>query len=219
MNRLLPAAVMGAAAIAAGALFLNRAPGLTDLVPAASAQEAAPSGLSTAEMAIGEESAPLTIYEYASYTCPHCADFHENVFPQMKADYIDTGKVRFVYREVYFDRPALWASLVARCGGEAKFFGITDMIFEQQGDWAREQTGEGIADKLRRIGLMAGIDSDQLNACLTDADTAQALVARFEEQAAEDNITGTPTFVIDGETVPNQSYENLKSIIDAALEG
>ena len=219
MNRLLPAAVMGAAAIAAGALFLNRAPGLTDLVPAASAQEAAPSGLSTAEMAIGEESAPLTIYEYASYTCPHCADFHENVFPQMKADYIDTGKVRFVYREVYFDRPALWASLVARCGGEAKFFGITDMIFEQQGDWAREQTGEGIADKLRKIGLMAGIDNDQLNACLTDADTAQALVARFEEQAAEDNITGTPSFVIDGETVPNQSYENLKSIIDAALEG
>ena len=219
MNRLLPAAVLGAAAIAAGALFMNRAPGLTDLVPAASAQEATASTLSTAEMSMGEESAPLTIYEYASYTCPHCADFHENVFPQMKADYIDTGKVRFVYREVYFDRPALWASLVARCGGEAKFFGITDMIFEQQGDWAREQTGEGIADKLRKIGLMAGIDSDQLNACLTDADTAQALVARFEEQAAEDNITGTPTFVIDGETVPNQSYENLKSIIDAALEG
>ena len=76
------------------------------------------------EMTLGAEDAPITVVEYASYTCPHCKTFHENVFKDLKSNYIDTGKVRFIYREAYFDRYALWAALVARCGGEMKYFGL-----------------------------------------------------------------------------------------------
>ena len=83
-----------------------------------------------------DENAPVTVVEYASYTCPHCADYHEGPFRKLKSEYIDTGKVRFIYREVYFDRYGLWASMVARCE-PAKFFGITDLIYKSQKDWVR----------------------------------------------------------------------------------
>ena len=72
------------------------------------------------EMALGAEDAPVTVIEYASFTCPHCRNFHQNTFKQVKENYVDTGKVRFIYREVYFDRFGLWAGMVARCGGPEK---------------------------------------------------------------------------------------------------
>ena len=79
------------------------------------------------EMVLGEADAPVEIIEYASYTCPHCANFHQSTFKQLKKDYIDTGKVRFVFREVYFDKYGMWASLLARCSGPERFFGVTDL--------------------------------------------------------------------------------------------
>ncbi len=84
------------------------------------------------ELVLGNPDAKVIVTEYASYTCPHCATFHAAVFKHLKADYIDTGKVKFVYREVYFDRYGLWASIIARCGGEMKYFGISEMLFDQQ---------------------------------------------------------------------------------------
>ena len=87
-------------------------------------------GREVPDFGIGEADAPVTIVEYASFTCPHCAHFHDDVFKKLKADYIDTGKVQFVYREVYFDRYGLWAAMMARCGGEMRYFGITDMLFD-----------------------------------------------------------------------------------------
>jgi len=84
------------------------------------------------DMVMGAEDAPVEIIEYASFTCPHCARFHADVWPQLKADYVETGKVRFIYREVYFDRFGLWASMIARCGGEGRFFAFTDLIYKEQ---------------------------------------------------------------------------------------
>jgi len=82
-------------------------------------------------MVIGDADAPIEMIEYASFTCPHCARFHADVYPLLKADYIDSGKVKFIYREVYFDRFGLWASMIARCGGEARFFGLSNLIYEK----------------------------------------------------------------------------------------
>ena len=112
------AIAVGAIAIAIGAfLFTDRQSGQTPINPigAANAQEVDTSGI--VEMAIGNPDATVTVIEYASYTCPHCANFHNGPYKQLKADYIDTGKINFVYREVYFDRFGLWASAIGCADG------------------------------------------------------------------------------------------------------
>jgi protein-disulfide isomerase len=89
------------------------------------------------EMILGDVNAPIEIIEYASMTCPHCANFHSDVYPQLKENYIETGKVKFVFREVYFDKYGMWASMIARCAGPDRFFGVIDQMFEKQKTWSR----------------------------------------------------------------------------------
>ncbi len=202
-------------ALAAFVLTLIAAVTLT--APAVQAQDVDTSGI--AEMTMGNPDASVTVIEYASYTCPHCARFHESGFKDLKRDYIDTGKIHFVYREVYFDRFGLWASIVARCGegAENRFFGISEMLYEQQGDWARQEDPAAIVDRLRRIGKTAGLTDGQLDQCLTDADNAQALYARWQAFAEEDGIESTPSFIIDGRKYSNMPYDELSDLIDTAI--
>ncbi|MCB1364824.1 MAG: DsbA family protein [Rhodobacteraceae bacterium] len=189
------------------------------LIGAAHAQDAGEVDTSTiAEMALGDENAPVTVVEYASYTCPHCADYHEGPFRKLKSEYIDTGKVRFIYREVYFDRYGLWASMVARCE-PAKFFGITDLIYKSQKDWVRAGGPAEIVAELKKIGRLAGMDDATLDACLQDANKAQTLVAWYQEHAKADGIEGTPSFIVNGKKVENQPWADFKAIIDAELDG
>ncbi len=171
------------------------------------------------EMSIGNPDSAVTIVEYASFTCPHCAAYHAGDFKKLKAEYIDTGKINFVYREVFFDRFGLWAAIVARCGegAENRFFGITDMLYEQQREWSRLEDPAAIVDRLRRIGKTAGLTDAQLDGCFTDADTAQKLYARYLQQAEADGIRATPSFLINGELHSNMSYDEMKAIIDAEL--
>ncbi len=203
-----------------GYLYMNRtATGPGDaLVGPANAQEAADIDTSSiVEMVQGSEDAPVTIIEYASYTCPHCADFHQGPYQKIKDNYIDTGKVKFIYREVYFDRYGLWASMVARCGGPEKFFGISDLIYKGQSNWARAGDSSQIADELRKIGRLAGLEEETLNACLQDKDRAQTLVAWFQKNAEADGIQSTPSFIVNGKSVSNQSYDEFSAMIDAEL--
>ncbi|WP_338549990.1 DsbA family protein [Roseovarius phycicola] len=170
------------------------------------------------EMTLGAEDAPVTIVEYASFTCPHCASFHKSQFKELKSEFIDTGKVKFIYRDVYFDRFGLWAAMVARCGGAERFFGISDMIYEQQSEWIAGGTDPvAITNNLRRIGKVAGLSDEQLDACLSDADKAQALVAVYQQNAETDGVNSTPTLIINGEKHGNMSYAELKGIIDGQL--
>jgi protein-disulfide isomerase len=168
------------------------------------------------EMTMGPEDAKVTIIEYASFTCPHCASFHTGPLKELKADYIDTDKVHFIYRDVYFDRFGLWASMVARCGGEEKFFGISDMLYEQQREWTTGQPAE-IAENLRRIGKVAGIEPDALDACLNDEAKAKALVAWYQENAEAHEVNSTPTLIINEQKYSNMAYDELKGIIDEKL--
>lgn len=184
---------------------------------AAHAEEKAEIDISSViEMVQGAEDAPVEVIEYASYTCPHCANFHAGPYKKLKAEYIDTGKVKFVFREVYFDRYGLWASMIARCE-PAKFFGVTDLVFKGQAEWSRAGGPSEIVDGLRKIGRLAGIDNDQLESCLRDADTAQTLVAWYQQNMEQHPIEGTPTFVVNGEIVENQSYEDFRKVIEAEL--
>ena len=127
MNRIIVFGVVALALIAGVAHWLNYSPTTADIAlpyGAANAQESDDTEIDTStivEMTMGNKNAKVTFIEYASFTCPHCASFHKDQFKQLKADYIDTGKVHFVYRDVYFDQFGLWAALVARCGGPGAF--------------------------------------------------------------------------------------------------
>ncbi len=180
------------------------------------AQEAA---AELTDYALGSPDAPVKIVEYASYTCPHCADFHAAVFKDLKRDYIDTGKVHFTLREVYFDRYGLWAAMVARCGGEMRYFGIHDMLFDQQKEWAASQDPVQVVQSLKTIGIAAGLDGAAIDTCLNDQATAEALIARFQTNMAADGVEGTPTIFVNGSKHSNMSYAELKAIIDAELAG
>lgn len=170
------------------------------------------------DIELGDAAAPVHIIEYASYTCPHCANFHSAVFEDLKADYIDTGKVRFTYREVYFDKFGLWAAMVARCGGDLRYFGIQKMLYDEQRDWiAGGKDAMEIVSNLRKIGKRAGLTDENLDTCLNDGEMAQAMVAKFQTEMAEYDVEGTPTLIIDGVKHSNMAYADLKEIIDAKL--
>jgi protein-disulfide isomerase len=172
------------------------------------------------DMVMGKADAPVTVVEYASFTCPHCGNFHRTVFDEFRKNYIDTGKVRFVYREVYFDKFGLWAGMIARCGGEMKYFGIADLLYTTQKEWIGDAQEATIADNLRKTGLKAGIGKDQLDACLNDQVMAKAMVANFQKQSTEDGVEATPTFIINGEKHSGEmSYEEFAKLLDTALAG
>jgi protein-disulfide isomerase len=180
------------------------------------AQEAA---ADLTDYSLGSPDAPVKIVEYASFTCPHCATFHAAVFKDLKRDYIDTGKVHFTLREVYFDRYGLWAAMVARCGGEMRYFGIHDMLFDQQAEWAASQDPMVVVQNLKTIGIAAGLDGAAIDACLNDQATAEGLIARFQKNMEADGVQGTPTIFVNGEKHSNMTYADLKAIIDAELAG
>ncbi|MEM9438040.1 MAG: DsbA family protein [Pseudomonadota bacterium] len=221
MKRMIPV-LLAAVVVVGGAAYMLMPGSSTSNLPqlgAANAQTVESAAeVDIVEMTMGDESAPVTIVEYASYTCPHCRTFHAGPFKELKADYIDTGKVQFVYREVYFDRFGLWASMVARCGGEERFFGITDLIYEQQSEWTQGAPAD-IAANLRRIGLTAGLTNEELDACFSDGAKAQSLVSWYEANAAEDGVRSTPSFVINGTRYQNMSLAEFRRIIDGQLEG
>jgi hypothetical protein len=189
-------------------------PGSTQLgALAASAQETDPATDAALpevpEMVLGAEDAPVTLIEYASYTCPHCATFHSNVFKDLKRDYIDTGKVRFVYREVYFDRYGLWAAMVARCGGEARYFGISGTCCSTSSANGPGRTIRSRSWKAcKKIGRTAGMDDATLDACLEDGAMAQAMVARSRRPPPPTRSSRTPTLIIDGQPHSNMTYPN-----------
>ena len=219
MNRILALGVLLVALAAGGLYWVTRPSALPSLSMAAEAQEVTEEQLAMVpDMVMGEADAPVTVVEYASYTCPHCATFHEQVLPQLKADYVDTGKVRYVYREVYFDRYGLWAALIARCTASTeRYFAVADMLYEGQKDWIGDGQPQTVANNLRRLGLAAGLEQDQLEACLNDTEMAQAMVAAYQKNATADGITATPSLVIEGELYSNRPYDEIKAIIDEQL--
>lgn len=218
-RRSLIAAVAAAMTVAAPAFAQDAKP--ADTTPAPAQEQAAadqmPEGKVLADIVLGKAEAPLTIVEYASFTCPHCAAFHAENLPKLKAEYIDTGKVKFIQRDVYFDAVGLWAGILARCGGDDKYYAVSDMLFDEQKTWLDAKTGDEIAANLRKIGAKAGMTTEQMDACWADKQKVADLVATFQKNATADNVEGTPSFIIGGEKVANQPWDEMKKIIDAKL--
>ncbi len=169
------------------------------------------------DMEEGNPDAAVTIIEFASFTCPHCAHFNQTVYRQIKEAYIDTNLVRFIYREVYFDAYGLWAALVARCGGEMRYFGIVDILYAEQSEWAHSDDSNVVAENLRRIGRRAGMTDEQLNTCLTDRPMAMSLMQTYQNNVEEFAVRGTPSFVINGTMHTNMGFDEFRAIIDPLL--
>ncbi|MEO1637967.1 MAG: DsbA family protein [Pseudomonadota bacterium] len=189
--------------------------GASGMIPSMALAQDAPE---VTEMVLGDPNAPVEVVEYASFTCPHCASFHANQFKALKENYIDTGRIRFVYREVYFDRPGLWASMIARCAGTDEFFfAFTDLLYTQQQMWLATGDPAGIIADLRRLAKTAGMEDATLDACLSDAPKAEALFNWYQENAERDGIRSTPSFLIDGENYSNMAYDEFAGILDGLL--
>ena len=169
------------------------------------------------DMVQGAEDAPITVIEYASFTCPHCARFHSDVYKLLRKNYIDTGKVKFIFREVYFDKYGMWASMIARCSGPDRFFGMTDLILNSQSTWARAGDDLAIVEALRKIGRLSGMQDAALDSCLQDGEKLRALVVWYKENAQRDGIQSTPSFLIDGQPYKNMDYEEFAKILDEKL--
>jgi protein-disulfide isomerase len=190
------------------------------LISAALAQTAADVAkpVSLPDMALGPANAPVTITEYASMTCPHCAAFNAEVFPKIKSTYIDTGKIRYVFREFPLDIKAAAGSMLARCiakGDSGRYFAVVDMLFRQQSDWVMKNTTE----TLTRIGKQAGLSEKAVEDCLKDQALLDKIAADQKYAAEVLKVNSTPTFFINGEVIKGEaSFDEFDKKIKSLLK-
>jgi protein-disulfide isomerase len=163
---------------------------------------------------LGKPDAKVTLIEYASATCPHCARFHVETFPSLKKDYIDTGKVKFIFREFPFDDLALAAFMLARCAPEDKYFPLIDVFFEQQQGWTQGNP----RDELFKIAQLAGFTQASFDECLKNEAVAKGIHEIRDRAANEFGVDSTPTFFINGEVLNGaQPLDEFRKMIDTAL--
>ena len=174
--------------------------------------------VSLPDMALGPANATVTITEYASMTCPHCAAFTETVFPKIKSEFIDSGKIRFVFREFPLDIKAAAGSMLARCiakDDSGKYFAVVDLLFKQQNDWVTKNTTE----TLTRIGKQAGLSQQAVENCLKDQALLDKIAADQKFASEVLKVNSTPTFFINGEMVKGEtSFEEFDKKIKSLLK-
>lgn len=170
------------------------------------------------EMSLGEPGAPVTIVEYASMTCPHCANFHETTFPELKKRYIDTGKVRFIFREFPLDPLAAAAFMLARCAGKDdsnRYFALVDTLFAQQDRWAVQKP----IPPLQAIAKQAGFTEASFEECLANQELLNNIEEVRQRAIDEFKVKSTPTFFINGTKYDGaQTIENMGQAIDAQIK-
>ncbi len=167
------------------------------------------------DMAQGDEKAPVTIIEYASMTCPHCAQFHATTFPELKKRYIDTGKVRFIFREFPLDQLALAAFLLARCSGPDKYFPMIETLFQLQKEWVIQKP----LGPLLAIAKQAGMSEQAFNECLQDKKLIDG-IEEVRQQAMKLNVQSTPSFFVNGKPLRGAfTIEDFEKAIAPYIKG
>ncbi len=169
-----------------------------------------------AEMVMGRDDAPVTMIEYSSLACPHCAAFHRDVLPKIKETYIDTGKVRLIYRDFPLGGLALAAAMLARCGGREKYFGFIEVLYRSQAQWSRSDDPRR---ELARVARFGGISQKDFEACLVNEPLMTDIRERAADAQQKFGIDSTPTFIIEGEKIVGaQPFEDFRDAIEKALE-
>ena len=191
----------------------TRKSGRVTEVPVEKLMEAGP----LPELVVGDEKAPVTIVEYASMTCGHCASFHNNVYPTLKAKYIDTGKARLIMREFPLDDRATGAAMLARCAGEGKTFPLISALFSRQEEWAFVPK-ENFVPELSKFAKQAGFTDESLRACLSDQALMDKVLTVRGRGADEFGVNSTPTFFINGKRLVGGSVEDFDKAIQPLLK-
>ena len=169
------------------------------------------------EQILGDPQAPVTVIEYASLTCPHCAQFHAEVLPELKERYIAPGKVRMIFRDFPLDQRALTASALAHCAGPDRYFSFLDVLFQTQASWAGAD--DHIA-ALKRLGKLGGLSEAEMDACLSDDELTDGILRARLEGQNEHQISSTPTLVIDGQTYSGaRDIDEFATLIDPLVDG
>jgi protein-disulfide isomerase len=198
--------------VAATALLVTSFPALAQNVSVQDLATPGPLG----DIAQGPADAKVTIIEYASMTCSHCAAFHQTTYPELKKRYIDTGKVRYILREFPLDPLATAGFMLARCDGEQKYYPVVDLLFTQQKNWAFT---ERPLDALRQMMRQAGFSQEKFDSCLKDQKLYDAVNAVKNRGADTFKVNSTPTFFINGQRHPgNLSIDELEKVIKPMLE-
>lgn len=201
--------VVAVAAIAAGVYFGARAPSSPPPVAAVSApNKSALESVQPGDHVLGDPKAPITVIEYASLTCSHCAHFHTQILPEIKKKWIDTGKVKLVYRDFPLDQVAAKAAQIAECAGNDKYFGVIDIIFRGQPQWAT--AADPLAELAKPLRI-AGMGENEVKACLANDAMSNAVINDYKGGEAM-GVNSTPTLFING-----QLYRGSRSVDE--LEG
>ncbi len=201
-----------AASLSGGALELFSHGAVAQTVAEAELMQPGPLG----DMVLGDPKAPVTIIEYASMTCPHCAHFALTTFPQLKEKYVDTGKVKYILREFPFDPIAAGAFMLARCaGGTDKYYALVDLLFRTQTTWAVDHPLQPMLNTVKQ----AGFTEDSFKACLANQKVLDGIEWVRNRAQEKFKVGSTPTFFINGQmTVGAISFEEMQKLIDPLLK-
>lgn len=206
------------AAVVVVAMALGWGPAVANSALAqAPAPETLAPRLEGGDMVMGLANAPVTVIEYASLTCSHCARFHESSLPQLKSAYVDKGLVKFVFRDFPLDALALRGAMVARCAGPDRYFAFLDAMFKQQNTWALADQGEAIKS-LKRLARLGGMPAETFDACLNDKDMETAVLKSRIRGEQEFQVNSTPTLIINGKPYPGAlRSEELDKILQPLI--
>lgn len=209
-----PAATTTAAATTAATAPAATTTSSTAPAPTQTADASQPA-LYADDMYLGKADAKITVIEYASLSCPHCARFNADVLPQIKANYIDKGLVRWVYRDYPLNNPAYLAAVLTHCASPLRYFSLLDTLFKSQDYWATQ--AQAIVP-LRQIATNEGVDQKTYDACLNDAALKDKIISRLQEASTKYKVEATPSFLVGGELHAGEiSYDDFKKLLDAAL--
>ena len=166
------------------------------------------------DITLGSADAPVTLHEYSSLTCPHCANFHKDTLPLIKKEFIDTGKVRMIFHDFPLDGLAMGATMIARCSGE-RAYDFTDMLFQTQADWRDSQNPLASLIALARF---YGLSGEDVKSCVGNQDLLKYVENKRDTASAQYKIQSTPSFVLNGKLIEgSQPFENFKEALDKAL--
>ena len=164
------------------------------------------------EKFLGDNNAKITIIEYASMTCDHCANFHKNIFPEIYEKYIQTGKVKFIFRDFPLDKQALFAAILANCAPKEKYFDFVKLIFNTTQKWISVE--DEFLKKLKNIGKMGGLSNDQIESCFRDENMVDLAINSRSNGEKKFNITSTPSFIINGKKYSSMTFEQFEKVLD-----
>jgi protein-disulfide isomerase len=164
------------------------------------------------EFFLGNKDAKITVIEYASMTCIHCANFHKQVYPKIKKNYIDTNKIKFIFRDFPLDKQALFGSVLAKCAPKDKYFDFVKLILTNQKKWVSND--DAFINKLQHIGKLAGLNENKINSCFKDEKIVDNIIKTRSIGEKKYNINSTPSLIINEKKYSAMSYENFEKIIE-----